>query len=402
MLVMRRPVLALSMSLACLSGCRREDTSVAGLAPAAAPIDAARPAMSADRAATAPRAPPRDEPEIPMPGPRRGRLAAAVAENAACEACHEDEAKAWRGSYHQRANIDPAYERAFAVEPLPFCRGCHAPEANPMKRPSEAVSALGVGCVTCHVTEEGFVLAALHDTEAAPRPPAPHPLRRSRAFAREGACAGCHEFRFPFPGGDDDAFFMQTTAREHRRSPGAEMACADCHMPSRQGRRSHAFSEVRDEAWLSASLDVTVTRTTEDTLAVELVQTNPGHDFPTGDLFRRLEVGYAIEGPSGEVVRREARHLARHFELVPGQIGRQLVRDDRVQGEPTVVSLELPPPGEAPPDARIAWWVTYQRVATVGKGHEPAGAIIDSEVVLRSGSLSWSAPPHSPPSPERP
>ncbi len=330
-----------------------------------------------------------------MPGPGRKRLAAAVTENEACELCHDDIAREWRGSYHQQSHLDPAYQQALAVEPTPFCRSCHAPEADPLKAPPAAVAALGVGCVTCHVTEPGVVLAAAHPDERVDpaRPRAPHPLRRSSAFAHTGGCAGCHEFRFPMPGGDDDLFFMQTTAREHQRSPASAKACADCHMPLRAGHRSHAFSEVRDEAFLRASLAVTVERAPDDTLRFTLTQTRPGHDFPTGDLFRRLEVGYALLDENGKVERRALRHLARHFELVPGLPGRQLTRDDRVQGEPAVVVLELPTRSEMPTIARISWWVSYQRVATVGAGKSPAEAIVESEVKLSTGLLPWNQEP---------
>jgi hypothetical protein len=314
-------------------------------------------------------------------------MEAAVASNATCVSCHDEEAREWRGSYHQRANTDAAYRKAFAIEPSPFCRGCHAPEADPRKEPPVAVSELGVGCVTCHVTEEGVVLAAASPGRSAA--PAPHPLRRSPEFARSGGCAGCHEFRFPVPGGNEDAFFMQTTAREHQRSPGAAKACADCHMPLEAGRRSHDFAQVRDPAWLRANLEATAERTEDDTLRVTLVQPNPGHAFPTGDLFRRLEVGYELRTRGGALVRREARHLARHFEVVAGQPSRHLSRDDRVTSEPKVVELELPSPTAAPPGSRISWWVTYQRVATIGMGTDPAEATVESEVKLHSGDIVW-------------
>src|SRR5690242_20472942 len=70
---------------------------------------------------------------VPMPGPYRGRLAAAVAANADCISCHDDQAVEWRGSRHQQANTNSAYTHAFAIEPTAFCRGCHAPEADPAK-----------------------------------------------------------------------------------------------------------------------------------------------------------------------------------------------------------------------------------------------------------------------------
>jgi hypothetical protein len=320
----------------------------------------------------------------PMPGPQRRRLGAAVALNATCVSCHEDEAAEWRRSRHRQSNTNAAYRAAFAVEPSSFCRGCHAPESDPQKTPPRAVSELGVGCVTCHVTEEGFVLAAASSQSAAP-----HPLRRSFDFARTGGCAGCHEFRFPGAIGDDDGHFMQTTAREHRRSPSGERACADCHMPLVSGRRSHAFAAVRDPVWLRERLQATASLSDGNRVRVTLVQPDPGHGFPTGDLFRRLEVGCEIRDAAGKVAQREVRHLARHFELLPGQSGRLLERDDRVFDEPNVVEMALSPAPRERRPAAVAWWVSLQRVATVGTGENPADAKIESSVPLHSGVIPW-------------
>lgn len=320
----------------------------------------------------------------PMPGPYRRRLGAAVALNATCEVCHKDEADEWRRSRHRESNTNAAYRTAFATEPSPFCRGCHAPEADPAQIPSRAVSELGVGCVTCHVTEEGFVLAAASPSSSAGS--GPHPLRRSAEFAHTGGCVGCHEFRFPGAAGDDDGHYMQTTAREHASSPAAEKSCANCHMPMIAGRRSHDFAAVRDPTFLRQNLNVTAS-IADNKLRVTLLQPDPGHAFPTGDLFRRLEVGFEIRGPGGTIVKREARHLARHFELVPGRSGRLLVRDDRVFSKPNVVEMALPPAPSSP--AMVAWWVTFHRVATVGTGADPEAAKIESSVPLYSGILPW-------------
>ena len=326
----------------------------------------------------------------PMPRPERRRLGAAVALNATCESCHKEEATEWRRSRHRQSDTNSAYQAAFAIEPTPFCRGCHAPEADPtnintnIQIPPRAVSELGVGCVTCHVTEEGFVLASTTS-----QGDAPHPLRRSADFARTGGCAGCHEFRFPGAIGDADDHFMQTTVREHQRSPSAERACAECHMPLVEGRRSHAFAEVRDPVWLRKNLEATASRPDKNRVRITLVQPDPGHAYPSGDLFRRLEVGCEIRDAAGKIIQREVRHLARHFEISAGQKGRRLTRDDRVFAEPNSVEMALSP---APPWQRpavIAWWVSLQRVATVGMGTNPADARIESSVPLHAGVLPW-------------
>ncbi|MBX3229088.1 MAG: hypothetical protein KIT84_02020 [Labilithrix sp.] len=342
--------------------------------------------VAAAGACTAPRAPPAPllpAPAVAMPRPYRQRLAVALARNTTCVGCHEQEAAEWRGSMHRHAFDNPAFQAALAFEPSPFCRGCHAPESDAARAPEPAVAALGVSCVTCHVTDEdGAVLAAPSPRRG--QRAAPHAVLRSAAFAQTAGCASCHEFAFPAaPHDDDDAHFMQTTLREHARSPAAAEACASCHMPLVEGRRSHAFAETRDAAWLKDRLAVHVELVEGRSLRLTLTQRTPGHAFPTGDLFRRLEVGAERRDDGDRVLGREVRHLARRFQLVPGHSARALLGDDRVFDTPQVVDLPIAPgAGE-----RVAWWVTYQRVATVFAGDDPAAAKIESEVPLHDGVL---------------
>jgi hypothetical protein len=367
--------LRLSILCAALASCGREDAASEAQPPAASnappldPVPTAAPATSI-------------EDPTPMPGPRRARLGAAVSLNADCMTCHDEEARTWRASRHHQASTNAAYRAAHAVEPAIFCQDCHAPESMPGKAPPRAVDELGIGCVTCHVTEEGVVLAA--PTARGDEQP-PHPVHRSAAFAQTGACAGCHEFRFPGALGDDDGRFMQTTVREHHRSSTADKPCAECHMPRTEGRRSHAFTQVRDPDWLRARLDARAERAGEGRIRVELVQPEPGHGFPTGDLFRRLEIGCEARDAEGKMLARTARYLARHLVLQPGSSDRRLIGDDRVFDAPRVVELAISP--APPPGARITWWVKLQRVATVGTGEDPAGAKIESEVQIHSGVL---------------
>src|SRR6185295_15214718 len=74
----------------------------------------------------------RSAPAARMPAPApQVRTGDAAQRNATCEGCHEDEAREWRASMHAQSDADPVYRRALAREPMPFCRGCHAPEASP-------------------------------------------------------------------------------------------------------------------------------------------------------------------------------------------------------------------------------------------------------------------------------
>src|SRR5688500_1659168 len=51
------------------------------------------------------------------------------------------------------------FQQALRREPLPFCRGCHAPEAD-SRRPQPALAAIGIACITCHVPAGSAVLSA--------------------------------------------------------------------------------------------------------------------------------------------------------------------------------------------------------------------------------------------------
>lgn len=319
----------------------------------------------------------------PMPRPDRGRMEAALHANERCVSCHAEVAAEWRGSLHQRANIEPAYQRSFAIEPLPFCRSCHAPEAISTEEEPEAISHLGVACVTCHVTEGDGVLAAPASDRGDAA--APHALSRSAAFASAEACAGCHEFRFPFTRALGPGTLMQSTHSEHAESPAAAQACASCHMPPRPGGgRSHRFAASRDPELLRAAATIAATRPSAGTIEITLTQTNPGHAFPTGDLFRRIEVSAEVEGPDRMSLASASRYLARHWGFKPGHVERVLLSDDRVAFEPRRVTLEL---GEAARDRDIVWRVAYQRVAHP-KGIDESDAELDGEVVLAEGRLS--------------
>jgi hypothetical protein len=307
------------------------------------------------------------------PGPARQRQHAAVEANRACTTCHVDEAAEWQGSLHQRANIEPAYLRAFAIEPMPFCRSCHAPESLVDQAPDHDVSALGVGCVTCHLTS-GEVLATPGTGSA------PHGLMRDAAFASSRACEGCHQFRFPGRMSADPADFMQTTVMEHEAS-GSSQSCADCHMPREaNGKRSHRFVSSRDPEKLKQALSVSAERI-RGAVKLALRPVNVGHSFPTGDLFRRLEVSVEAYGDDHAVVASERRYLTRHFDLTSR--GRMLLKDDRLKPDGATLEFDLGPQAAGFP---IAYRVAYQRVAHP-QGIDEAAAVLEDEVVLAQGDL---------------
>jgi hypothetical protein len=309
------------------------------------------------------------------PGPSRGERADSPAQNAACEGCHVEVAREWRGSQHQRAYVDADFAESLAREPSAFCRGCHAAEADPTRAAPAELAALGVACVTCHKPGDtvlaGPVRAGMADA-------APHALRRSPGFAEAAACGRCHAFSFP----GRPALAMQDTLREHTSSAYASTSCIDCHMPRRaDGGRDHRFAASRDPALLKRALRVRAARRST-AVHLSLEPGWVGHAMPTGDLFRRLRVEAEVADLQWQVLASDSQVLGRRFASGGHRVP---VADDRVGAAgptPTEVVLEL---GEAAVGRTIRWRVQYERVA-FASGDGATAKVWDS-VTIADGSL---------------
>lgn len=322
---------------------------------------------------------PRAPPPALMPGPSDGIARPAAPDlNAACERCHTDIAAEWRGSLHRQAYTNDSFAAALRREPLPFCRGCHAPEADPERRAPKALANLGVGCVSCHTPNGGDAVLAAPRRDLS-QETAPHKLLRDPQFASADACAGCHQFEFP---GSHD--LMQSTIGEHTASPYWATPCAGCHMqPTGEAKRhrSHAFVASREPAMLRQAIRATATRT-GTAIFLDLAPGTVGHAFPTGDLFRRLAVVAEVIGDDGRPLAGASRFLTRHFTL-----SRHELADDRVgavslAGHDLVVPFELGPSANA---RQIRWRVDYERVAFPRAADEHAE--VEARIVVAEGVL---------------
>ena len=288
--------------------------------------------------------------------------------NATCEGCHAEIASEWRASLHRASYSDPMYQRAFAREPLAFCTGCHAPEANAEDPGPSPTHALGVGCVTCHA------LSSEHPRLA---------TATATATATDDTCARCHEFQFP-----GTRELMQLTVTEHRASPAASSSCASCHMPKVEavepgGRRhaSHRFGASRDVAMIRSAARITVAREGSK-LRFSFAPDRTGHAFPTGDIFRRLRLVADLEGIGGprHVQSFLGRKTKRADVLAGGEVN---VADDRpfVRGAPAVAELEV-----GIPSGRVTWRVLYERVEHPSSLDE-RDAVIEGAIEVASGTL---------------
>ena len=317
---------------------------------------------------------------LPGPAPQvRPQGYDAVAENQTCERCHPDITTEWRASLHRRAWEDPIFTAGYTIESLPFCHKCHAPEADPASTPGEPFQRVGIGCVTCHVPSAGIL-----SSHASPR--SPHPVLQDPRFATASACEGCHQFEFPAPQREP----MQSTINEHRASRYASTPCQGCHMPSVRGtngkpHRSHAWSVVGNTALLRSAVQVQAQRDGDDTVVVRISTARVGHDVPTGDIFRRLEVRGVATGT--DVIEAFPIELARRFSMrtTPGGPQRVPVGDDRLRSNGAMREVRLRFPRSLA-GRTVTWRVVYARMgammATVF-GLNPS----NDEVVLAEGTL---------------
>jgi hypothetical protein len=326
-----------------------------------------------------------------LPGPHeparthdRDRDTARAALEQSCRSCHIETAAEWQHSQHASSWTDAAIVRAFANEPSPFCQSCHAPEV-PATRPVPAWAAeIGIGCVTCHVEPDTeLVWSAGSQLDLDAESEAPHALARSPAFTGTAVCARCHEFSFPDSSLRARPLAMQATVSEHARSALAERSCSDCHMPTTaDGRRDHRFLGAHDPDMLRRSLAIDVTRTS-DRVRIELQPAEVGHDVPTGDHLRQLEVSLAIIEADGRERVIARRWLGREFGQVRRGNGlslREQLSDTRIGPRGQQLELELPADARA---HALRWRVVHQRVAEA----MPGVVLIEGELELANGRL---------------
>ncbi len=294
---------------------------------------------------------------------------------ASCATCHAAIAAEWRSSMHAASWTDEVFQSAYAVEPMAFCRNCHAP-SHTGSVPRGVAADDGVSCAVCHVRDE-------HVLGTGGSRGAPHPVMAVRAMSESRYCGGCHQFNFPGDTGRGGAHFetgepMQDTYAEWLDSAAAaeQTQCQGCHMPwvddARGRHRSHRFPGGRDLALLRSALDVTVTARADGDHTVVTATLTPralGHSFPTGDLFRRVEVTAAWATEPASTVRVG---LAREFSNVPARTPhgeltfvRRQSADTRLAaaglGPPRVVTLTLP--GNTP-GASVRWSLDHLLMPT--------------------------------------
>lgn len=269
-------------------------------------------------------------PQVRAPA-RIGSLSAS-----ACGSCHAAAYQEWKGSRHRQSFTNRIFGVSYRDEPMPWCVYCHAPLPEQaavlgLDRSASAVSALlseGINCAVCHV-RDGFILSARAPSAAGRKA---HPMREERQLGRPEFCGGCHQFNVPRDSPPlrytDEP--MQNTLVEWQRSDAAHegRSCQHCHMTG----GAHRFPGAHDPEFLKRSIGVRVRRT-EEGIAVTLSARRVGHNLPTGDPFRRLELHFCREPrcvePLGKLAfarvfqkLEDGSRLASDWTLPPSQGGR--------------------------------------------------------------------------------
>lgn len=315
---------------------------------------------------------------------------------AACEPCHAELVAEWRGSLHAASWTDPVFQAAYAVEPLAFCRNCHAPLHREPGVDGVAASE-GISCAVCHI-RDGVILGAGRREASA----APHPVRVDERLRTSGFCAPCHDFGFlsgGLPGHPrrettelQQSTFTEWQTQRDRAGEGAAAVseCQGCHMDARgEGparHAGHAFPGRLDPAFVASAVAVGLDVARDGAAVTVTARVTPravGHSMPTGDLYRRLELRVWVDGDERHAARLDyARSFADRRDASFGAV-RYEAGDTRV-GEPgsEARTLRL----EAAPGASLGWRLDYLLMpATMARAH---GVTPEANVTrLREGVL---------------
>jgi len=215
--------------------------------------------------------------------------------SAQCKQCHADVYAEWLGSHHQIAFTNPEVRQLSDDFRKEECMDCHLPRPlaitgfGQRTLPRRTHFDEGVGCISCHLAADGGILARNDRPEVPCRP------RASTEFLAVDACASCHN--------------QHGTTDQWRASRFSKQGtdCASCHMPAierkrndtsvRMGRK-HVFEGAHDAASLGKAGTFEVARDGGD-VVLSLANVAAGHNFPTEERHRAVDLLYRFTTPAG-------------------------------------------------------------------------------------------------------
>lgn len=215
--------------------------------------------------------------------------------SAQCRDCHQDVFDEWHGSHHQIAFTNPEVRALSDDFTKQECRDCHLPRplaVTGFGRPTLPRGTHfdeGVSCITCHLGPDGGILGR-ND-----RPEVPCKVKASRDFLAVDACASCH----------NQHFTTDQWRASHWAAQGTD--CSACHMPavervrkdgSKRPGRGHVFHGAHDVATLRKAGEFTVARD-GDEIVLALQNVGAGHNFPTEERHRAVDIVYRFTTADG-------------------------------------------------------------------------------------------------------
>jgi hypothetical protein len=201
----------------------------------------------------------------------------------------------WLGSHHQIAFTNPEVRQLSDDFRKEECIDCHLPRPlsitgfGQRTLPRRTHFDEGVSCITCHLAPDGGILGRNARPEVPCRP------RASSEFLAADTCGSCHNQH-----GTTDQWHASTFAKQ-----GTD--CASCHMPAIERKRGdastrlgrkHVFEGAHDVASLRKAGRFDVARDGSD-LVLSLANVGAGHNFPTEERHRAVDMLYRFVTASG-------------------------------------------------------------------------------------------------------
>jgi HEAT repeat protein len=248
-------------------------------------------------------APPGSEnPRATVDGPPLAGRPLKLASSAECRACHAEVYDEWARSHHGLAYVNPEVQALTKNFRDRDCLPCHAPqpvfETGLENRVLERQVRLeeGVDCFACHRHHDA-ILGGAHVDPASQADCNPRPYPKVGDVA---LCAPCHD--------------QHKVVRDWRQTeyavPGPGYKdCTACHFPpapraAANGRpayvgKSHACPGAHDAAYLKTAASYRADFAPDGALEFEVKNDGTGHNFPSDERHRSVDLVLATEGDDG-------------------------------------------------------------------------------------------------------
>lgn len=206
-----------------------------------------------------------------------------------CRDCHQQLWQEWMGSHHQIAYQNPEVQLLSDNFRNKECQACHLPRPISVTGygrrtlPRLTHPQQGVSCLSCHLGKNGEILARHGRKDVGCQPV------QSDALISVELCASCHN--------------QHGTTDQWRASAFAAVGtdCSDCHMPNSPDRSNAGAGPGRDHRFLGAH-DVSMLRQAcrfeagikDGELHITLTNTGAGHNFPTEERHRAVDIVYCF------------------------------------------------------------------------------------------------------------